>query len=140
VPFSRVTLGLHDPSASYIDCHIRWVFFFFCCSVNQYLTVLELWRNKFDEAGAVCLGDMLRVNATLTTLDLDKTKIGDSGTLALAAALRHNTTLTSLTLGGTHATRIANEKNLTHFLGLVRVLVGLSFRFGLKTNNLFASW
>ncbi len=95
-----------------------------------------MWRNKFDEAGAVCLGDMLRVNATLTTLDLDKTKIGDSGTLALAAALRHNTTLTSLTLGGTHFTRIANKKKLNSlFRTIVRVLVIFKQRTDWETLN-----
>jgi hypothetical protein len=50
------------------------------------LTKLVLERNKIGDAGAVGLGEGLKVNGTLTTLWLTRNNIGDTSKSAIRTA------------------------------------------------------
>ena len=60
------------------------------------LAALDLGYNTMGDAGALSIGEMLKVNTSLTTLDLYGNFIGDSGASSLGEAHKINIALTAL--------------------------------------------
>ena len=51
-------------------------------------------------AGAICLGELLKVNNSLQQLDMRYNDIGEDGILSIADGLQHNNTLQILNVLG----------------------------------------
>ena len=60
---------------------------------SQWLTVLNMWRNRIGDTGAAALGDMLKYNTSLQKLDIGECSITSQGAVEIAAGLTENSTL-----------------------------------------------
>jgi Ran GTPase-activating protein (RanGAP) involved in mRNA processing and transport len=67
---------------------------------NDFYTLVDLSGNRFKDAGAQHIADLLRRNESIVHLSLKSNDMGPDGVSAIAEALTVNCTLTSLDLGG----------------------------------------
>jgi Ran GTPase-activating protein (RanGAP) involved in mRNA processing and transport len=84
-------------------------------------TSLDLQDSQVGNAGAVALGEGLKVNTSLTSIDLQDNKIGDTGAAALAKGLMFNTSLARIDLSSNVLGNIGAKAMATVLTGLTAI-------------------